>query len=140
MQNELDILAQSFEIKVKNIEKGLYLEQYKKDNDIRVVKELMARNYFLDYFLEHPNPNIRVLLTKLDYGLPTLLKDPIPAIRMAVAKRNYGLDILKNDPDWMVRMTVAKQGYKPSEMLKDSHICVKQAVYELLLKNQKKKN
>ena len=59
---------------------------------------------------------------------------------MAVAKRNYGLDILKKDPDWMVRMTVAQQGYKPSEMLKDSHICVKQAVYELLLKSQKKKN
>ena len=37
MQKELDILAQSFEIKINNIEKGLYLEHYKKDNDIRTL-------------------------------------------------------------------------------------------------------
>lgn len=135
MKNE-EILKQPFTKKLEEIEEGMNLDIYKTDTDIEIIKELMSRQLFLDEFLYHPNPNIRILLTKLDYGLDILSNDPIPAIRMAVARRHYGLEKLAKDPDWMVRMTVAQQGYKPTQMIKDEHICVRQAVYELMLQAQ----
>ena len=135
MNNE-EILKQPFTKKLKEIEQGINLTIYKTDTDIEIIKALMSRQLFLDEFLYHQNPNIRILLTKLDYGLDVLIDDPMPAIRMAVARRHYGLAKLAKDPDWMVRMTVAQQGYKPTQMIKDEHICVRQAVYELMLQAQ----